>query len=167
MSDPTVIHIVGVTAVWNIFLSAIRFALVGFYGLKPVASCIWHLIRCEGGDRTACRRRLIASLDRQYTELLIAITTPWSVMLLFVGMVTIGAGLAVGSVGDVVQLVAMSPAHWDGFDRSMDMASAVGLCVGMAAVHAAVTKHRSLSLVTSLGFALMGVGIGAVSAVHQ
>lgn len=166
MSEPTIVHIVGVTAVWIIFLSSVRFALVGFHGLSPVARCIWHLFRCDGADKASCRKRLVASLDKQYTELLIAITTPWSVMLLFAGMVSIGAGLAFGSVGDVVQLVAMSPDRWEGFDRGMDLASAVGLCVGMAAIHAAVTKRRSLSLITSLGFALMGVGIGVVSAVH-
>ena len=66
----------------------------------------------------------------------------------------------------MVQLVANSPKRWDGFDRGMDLAGAVGLCTGMAAIHAAVTKRPSLSLITSLGFALMGVGIGAVSVAH-
>lgn len=166
MTEPTVIHIVGVTAVWIIFLSSIRFALAGFHGLKPVARCVWHLIRCDGRDKLGCRRRLIASLDKQYAELLIAITTPWSVMLLFAGMVLIGVGLSFGSIGDVVQLVAKAPNRWDGFDRGMDLAGAVSMCTGMAAVHAAVTKRRSLSLIISAGFALMGVGIGVVSAAH-
>jgi hypothetical protein len=167
MTEPAVIHIVGVTAVWVIFLSSIRFAVVGFHGLKPVGLCIWHVMRCDDQDKSACRRRLIASLDRQYTELLIAITTPWSVMLLFFGMGLIGVGLSCGSIGDVAQLVALTPGRWDGFDRGMDMAGALCLCGGMAAIHAAVTKHRSLSLIISLGFAIMGAGIGAVSAVYQ
>ncbi len=105
--DPTLIHIVGVTAVWIIFLSAIRFAAAGVHGLKPVAGCVWHLMRCRCETRPCCRRRLIASLDQQFTELLIAITTPWSVALLFLGMALIGGGLAFGSVGDVAQLVAL------------------------------------------------------------
>lgn len=166
MTEPAIIHVVGVTAVWVIFLSSIRFSIVGFHGLKPVAHCVWHVIRCDGGDRKTCRKRLLVSLDRQYTELLIAITTPWSVALLFAGMSLIGMGLSFGSVGDVVQLVARSPGRWDTFDRSMDMAGALSMCTGMAAVHAAVTKRRSLSLIVSVGFALMGVGIGVVSAAY-
>ncbi|NML13058.1 hypothetical protein HHL08_23505 [Sphingobium sp. AR-3-1] len=154
------------TAVWIIFLSSIRFAVVGFHGLKPVARCLLHLALCDGADKAFCRKRLIASLDKQYTELLIAITTPWSVMLLFLGMLLIGTGLSFGSVGDVAQLVARSPGRWDGFDRGMDLAGAVSMCTGMASVHAAVTKRRSLSLLVSTGFALMGVGIGVVSAAH-
>jgi hypothetical protein len=167
MTEPAIIHIVGVTAVWVIFLSAIRFAVVGFHGLKPVGQCAWHVIRCDDQDRVACRKRLIASLDRQYTELLIAITTPWSVVLLFLGMGLIGIGLSCGSIGDVAQLVARQPGRWEAFDRGMDMAGALGLCGGMAAIHAAVTKRRSLSLFISFGFAIMGAGIGAVSAVYQ
>jgi hypothetical protein len=166
MTEPTVIHIVGVTAVWIIFLSSIRFALAGFHGLKPVARCIWHLFRCNGQDKVTCRKRLMASLDQQYTELLIAITTPWSVMLLFVGVALLGMGLSFGSVGDVAQLVAKSPGRWDGFDRGMDLAGAVFMCTGMASIHAGVTKRRSLSLLISAGFALMGVGIGVVSAAY-
>lgn len=166
MTEPTVIHIVGVTAVWIIFLSAIRFALAGLHGLRPVARCIWHLVRCDGRDRAACRKRLLASLDRQYTELLIAITTPWSVFLIFLGVALLGTGLSFGSVGDVAQLVAKSPARWDGFDRGMDLAGAIFMCTGMASIHAGITKHRSLSLFISAGFALMGVGIGVVSAAY-
>lgn len=166
MTEPTVIHVVGVTAVWIIFLSSIRFAAAGFHGLKPVALCLLHLARCDGDDKLSCRRRLMTSLDKQYTELLIAITTPWSVMLLFLGVVLIGLGLSFGSVGDVAQLVARSPGRWNGFDRGMDLAGAIGLSTGMAAIHAAITKRRSLSLIISAGFALMGVGIGVVSAAY-
>jgi hypothetical protein len=166
MTEPAVIHIVGITAVWIIFLSSIRFALAGFHGLKPVILCAWHLVRCGGRDKPTCRKQFMASVDRQYAELLIAITTPWSVMLLFVGMVLLGLGLSFGSVGDVVQLVARAPGRWDGLDRVMDLAGAVAMCTGMAAVHAAVTKRRSLSLIISAGFALMGVGIGVVSAAY-
>ena len=165
-NDPAITHIVGVTAVWIIFLSSIRFAAVGFQGLKPVAKCFWHLLRCDGRDKVDCRRRLMASLDKQYTELLIAITTPWSVMLLFLGMVLLGAGMSFGSIGDVAQLVARVPGRWSGFDRGMDLTGAVFMCTGMASVHAAVTKRRSLSLIISLGFAIMGVGIGVVTAGH-
>ncbi len=43
---------------------------------------------------------------------------------------------------------------------------AILLSAGMAATHAAVTKVRTLSLLISCGFALMGVGIGVVTAVH-
>lgn len=160
------IHIVGVTAVWTIFLSAIRFAVAGCIGLRPVARCVWHLLRCDGRDKASCRKRLVASLDRQYTELLIAITTPWSVMLLFMGIAALGTGLSLGSVGDVAQLVAWTPERWDSFDRSMDFAGAILMCLGMAAIHAAVTKRRSLSLIISTAQALMGIGIGVVSAVH-
>jgi hypothetical protein len=166
VTDATVIHIVGVTAVWIIFLSSIRFAVVGFHGLRPVARCVWHVLRCDGRDRASCRKRLIASLDKQYAELLIAITTPWSVALLFAGMVLLGIGMGLGSIGDVTQLVARTPVRWEAFDRGTDLAGAVFLCVGMASVHAAVTKRRSLSLIISVGFALMGVGIGVVSAAH-
>ena len=43
-SDPVLIHIVGVTAVWIIFLTSIRFSLAGFYGLRRWrdASGIWR-----------------------------------------------------------------------------------------------------------------------------
>lgn len=163
---PTIIHIVGVTAVWIIFLSSIRFAAVGFFGLKPVASCVWHYVRCSGIDKRSCRKRLVASIDRQYTELLIAITTPWSVALLFLGIIFLGLGLSFGSLGDVAELVAKVPGRWTAFDRSMDMLGAVLMCVGMASIHAAVTKRRSMSLAVSIGFAIMGVGIGIVTAVH-
>jgi hypothetical protein len=160
MSERDITHIVGVTAVWIIFLSSIRFAAVGLHGLRPVAKCIWHLIRCDGQDKESCRRRLIRSLDKQYTELLAAITTKWSVVLLFTGMVLIGAGLSMGSVGDVAQLVAVSPSGWAVFDRGMDLLSAGFLACGMASIHAAVTKRRSLSLLVSGAFAIMGAGIG-------
>jgi hypothetical protein len=166
MTEPTVVHIVGVTAVWIIFLSSVRFAVVGISGLRPVAYCALHLLRCDGRNRADCRKRLVASLDRQYTELLIAITTPWSVVLLFAGIVMLGGGLSLGSVGDVAQLVAWRPDRWSAFDRGMDLGGAVLMCLGMAAIHAAVTKRRSLSLIISAGFAAMGVGIGVVSAVH-
>jgi hypothetical protein len=166
MTNPALIHTVGVAAVWTIFLSSIRFAIVGFHGLKPVARCIWHVLRCDGGNRSDCRRQLLDSLDRQYTELLIAITTKWSVMLMFAGMILLGMGLSFGSVGDVVQLVSKRPGLWSGFDRGMDLVGAVFMCTGMAAIHAAVTKRRSISLFVSLGFAVMGVGIGVVTAVR-
>ncbi|MFC3579141.1 hypothetical protein [Sphingomonas hylomeconis] len=166
MSDPAIIHTIGVAAVWAIFLSSIRFTAVGFHGLKPVARCIWHVARCDGPDKTACRRRLLNSLDRAYAELLIAITTPWSVMLLFAGMLLLGAGLSLGAVGGIAQLVSLSPGKWSGFDRGMDLLGALLMCTGMASIHAAVTKRRSISLFVSVGFAVMGVGIGVVTAVH-
>lgn len=166
MTEPAITHVVGLAAVWVIFLSSIRFAAVGFHGLKPVAACLWHLLRCTGGNRAECRRRLIASLDRQYTELLIAITTPWSVMLLFLGMVLLGCGLSFGSVGDIAQLVARAPDKWAGFDRGMDLTGAFLMCTGMASIHAGVTKRRSLSLLLSFLFTLIGVGIGVVTVVR-
>lgn len=166
MTDPAIIHVVGLAAVWVIFLSSIRFAAAGFYGLKPVASCLWHLIRCNGSDRAECRRRLFDSLDRQYTELLIAITTPWSVMLLFLGVLLLGGGLSAASIGDVAQLVARAPERWSAFDRGMDLTGALLICTGMAAIHAAITKRRSLSLVLSFVFTLIGVGIGVVTVVQ-
>lgn len=166
MTNTALIHIVGMAAVWVIFLSSIRFAVAGFYGLRPVAHCLWHLMRCKGGDRRECWRRLIASLDEQYTELLIAITTPWSVMLLFFGILLLGGGLSFASMGDVAQLVARRPEDWSGFDRGMDLSGAFLMCTGMASIHAAITKRRSLSMLMSLSFALIGVGIGAVTVVR-
>jgi hypothetical protein len=174
MTDPAIIHVVGLAAVWVIFLSSIRFAAAGFYGLRPVAACIVHLIRCESrhllkrdsADRRECRRRLLDSLDKQYTELLIAITTPWSVMLLFIGMVLIGTGLSLASVGDIAQLVARRPENWSAFDRGMDLTGALLMCTGMASTHAGITKRRSLSLILSFAFTLIGVGIGVVTVVR-
>ncbi|MBB5728256.1 hypothetical protein [Sphingomonas prati] len=93
-------------------------------------------------------------------------TTPWSGLLLFGGMTLIGLGLSFGSVGDVVQLVARLPDRWSAFDRSMDFAGAIALSLGMSAVHAAVTRKRSLSVYVSIGFAVMGLGIGVVTAVR-
>ncbi|RYG88818.1 MAG: hypothetical protein EON59_03245 [Alphaproteobacteria bacterium] len=166
MTDPAIIHVIGLAAVWVIFLSSIRFAVAGFYGLRPVATCIWHLLRCDSGDRIECRRRLLSSLDKQYTELLIAITTPWSVMLLFMGMVMLGCGLSFASIGDIAQLVARAPDKWAAFDRGMDLTGAMLMCTGMASIHAAITKRRSLSLVLSFVFTLIGVGIGVVTVVR-
>lgn len=166
MTNPAIIHVIGMAAVWVIFLSSIRFAVAGFYGLKPVARCLWHLVRCTGGKRAECYRRFVASLDQQYTELIIAITTPWSVMLLFFGIMLLGFGLSMASVGDVALLVARSPDQWAAFDRGMDLTGAVLLCTGMAAIHAAITIRRSLSLVMSMAFTLIGVGIGVVTVVQ-
>jgi len=160
------VHIAGVMAVWVIFLSAVRFAAAGSHGLRPVAACLWHLMHCPAPNRADCRRRLLASLDRQYSEMLIAITTPWSVTLLFLGVVLLGGGLSLGSLGDVVQLVARSPNRLEGFDRGLDLGGAVLMCSGMAGIHAAITKRRSLSFLTSCCFAVTGLGIGVVTAVH-
>jgi hypothetical protein len=166
MTQSSVIHIVGVTAVWIIFLSSIRFAAVGAHGLRPVLKCVWHLLRCKGSDKRGCRRQLTASLDRQYSDLLIAITTPWSVMLLFAGMVAMGVGLSLASIGDVFQLVAVMPYRWSTLDRLMDLAGAAAMATGMASIHAAVTKRRSLSLIMSTCFAVLGALIGIATAGH-
>lgn len=87
-------------------------------------------------------------------------------MLLFAGMLLLGAGLSFGALGDIAQLVSLTPRKWAGFDRGMDLFGAVLMCAGMASIHAAVTKRRSLSLFVSIGFAVMGAGIGAVTAVQ-
>jgi hypothetical protein len=97
MSEHAMIHVIGVTAVWIIFLSSIRFALAGFQRLKPVARSIWRLLRCKGQDKVSCRKPLMASLDKQITDLLAAITAPWSAMLRFVGVALLGwAGISAG-----------------------------------------------------------------------
>ena len=48
---------------------------------RPQAGGELHLALacCNGPDKSECRRRLLDSLDRAYAELLIAITTTWSV----------------------------------------------------------------------------------------
>jgi hypothetical protein len=166
MNEPSVIHIVGVTAVWIIFLSAIRFGLVGVAGMKPIVSCLFHIMRARHATWRDRGVWFTASLDRQYQELIIALTTRWSGVLLFGGIAMLGWGLFWGSIGDVAQLVSRAPKSWDGFDRGSDLAGAVLLALGMSSIHAAVTRKRSLSLWVSIGFAIMGVGIGAVTAVR-
>ncbi|MFD1952107.1 hypothetical protein ACFSGX_15140 [Sphingomonas arantia] len=166
MTDPSVVHVVGVTAVWIIFLSALRFIAVSLHGLRPVLHSIRRMTRARKATWADRRRWFGASLDAQYANLIIALTTRWSGVLLFGGMTLIGLGLSFGSVGDVVQLVARLPDRWNAFDRSMDFAGAIALSLGMSAVHAAVTRKRSLSIYVSIAFALMGLGIGIVTAVR-
>ncbi|WP_188699412.1 hypothetical protein [Sphingomonas prati] len=166
MTEPSIIHVVGVTAVWIIFLSALRFIAVSGHGLKPVLLCLKRVARSRNATWADRRRWFGQSLDARYADLIIALTTPWSGLLLFGGMTLIGLGLSFGSVGDVVQLVARLPDRWSAFDRSMDFAGAIALSLGMSAVHAAVTRKRSLSVYVSIGFAVMGLGIGVVTAVR-
>lgn len=57
MTNPQLIRIVGVTAVWVIFLSSLRFAAAGMRELWPVACARWHLLTCRSGLQRSCQRR--------------------------------------------------------------------------------------------------------------
>lgn len=162
---PFLIHVAGVMAVWMIFLSSIRFGHAGLYHLRPVAIALWRLWRCRESDKRSCRYNFMVTVDRMHEEFFIAFTTPWSVSLLFGGMGLIGAGLALGSVGDVVQLVSRHPTVLNIFDRLADCLCATAVCSGMALVLAATSKRRRLSTVISLGFAVTGLGVGVVTAI--
>ncbi|MDB5733210.1 MAG: hypothetical protein JWQ03_3105 [Variovorax sp.] len=166
MTEAGAIHVASVMAVWMIFLSSIRFGLAGAYGLKPVALCLWRLVRCKDTDKRACWRRLVRSMDEQFLELMIALTTKWSAVLLFGGMGSIGFGMAFGSAGDVAQLVADRPTLLNIYDRGMDCICALLVCFGMAAVLAALSKRRTMSSAISLGFMITGLGVGLVTAAH-
>lgn len=159
------IHVTGVMAVWLIFLSSIRFAHAGLHAMVPVARAAWCLWRCPDDDRRACRYNFMMTMDRLHTEFFIAFVTPWSVSLLYGGMGLIGTGLALASVGDVVQLVSLHPSLLNPFDRLADCAGAVMLCTGMAMVLAGLSKRRRLSTAISMGFALTGLGVGIVTAI--
>jgi hypothetical protein len=164
MTDPQLIHIAGVTAVWVIFLSAIRFAVAGMRGLWPVLVARWHLLTCPARDKRSCQRRFGEAMDRLHLEFFAAVTSPWSVALLCGGMAMIGVGLSLGSVGDIAQLVSKHPTLLDAFDRGTDCLSAACTCTGMAMVLAALSKRRPLSTLISLGFVATGLGVGAVTA---
>lgn len=164
MTDPQILHIVSVTAVWVIFLSAVRFAAAGARGVWPVVSCLWHLWTCPSRDKRSCQRRFQAAMDGLHLDFFAAVTSPWSVALLTGGMGMIGLGLSLGSVGDIAQLVSTHPTLLNAFDRGSDCASAVFLCSGMAMVLAALSKRRTLSTIISAGFLLTGLGVGIVTA---
>jgi hypothetical protein len=164
MTDPQLIHIIGVTAVWVIFLSSLRFAAAGVRGLWPVARARWHMWTCPARDKRSCQRRFQAAMDELHIEFFAAVTSPWSVALLTGGMALMGTGLAFGSVGDVAQLVSRHPEVLDAFDRAGDAASALLVCTGMAMVLAALSKRRMLSTWISTGFLLTGLGVGIVTA---
>jgi hypothetical protein len=164
LTDPQLIHIVGVTAVWVIFLSSLRFATAGLRDLWPVVRATWHLWTCPHRDTPSCRRRWQYAMDELHIEFFAAVTSPWSVALLTGGMALIGGGLAFGSIGDVAQLVSNRPNVLDAFDRGADAASALLVCTGMAMVLAALSKRRMLSTWISTGFLLTGLGVGIVTA---
>jgi hypothetical protein len=165
MTDPQLIHIVGVTAVWVIFLSAVRFAAAGVRGLWPVICATWHLKTCPSRDKRSCQRRWQEAMDLLHIDFFAAVASPWSVALLTGGMALIGGGLALGSVGDIAQLVSTHPTLLNTFDRGADAASAMLVCTGMAMVLAALSKRRTLSTAISTGFLLTGLGVGIVTAV--
>jgi hypothetical protein len=164
MTDPQLIHIVGVTAVWVIFLSALRFAAAGVHGVWPVLRARWHLWRCPSRDERSCQRRWQEAMDLLHIDFFAAVASPWSVALLTGGMALIGSGLAFGSVGDVAQLVSAVPDRLNAFDRIADCASAMLVCTGMAMVLAALSKRRMFSTLISAGFLLTGLGVGIVTA---
>jgi hypothetical protein len=165
MTDPQLIHILGVTAVWVIFLSSLRVAAAGLHGVLPVLRATWHLRTCPSRDKRSCQRRWVAAMDQLHVDFFAAVTSPWSVALLTGGMSLIGGGLAFGSVGDVAQLVSTRPNVLDAFDRGGDVASAMLVCTGMAMVLAALSKRRMLSTWISTGFLLTGLGVGIVTAI--
>jgi hypothetical protein len=158
------IHIIGVTAVWVIFLSAMRFAAAGAHGLWPVVCARWHLWTCPARDKRSCQRRWQEAMDVLHLNFFAAVASPWSVALLTGGMFLIGTGLALASVGDIAQLVSAHPAKLDAFDRLGDCGSAMLICTGMAMVLAALSKRRMLSTWISTGFLLTGLGVGIVTA---
>jgi hypothetical protein len=165
MTDPQLIHIASVTAVWVIFLSAIRFAAAGVHGIWPVLRAAWHLKTCRSRDKRSCQRRFQEAMDVLHLTFFAAVTSPWSVALLTGGMTMIGGGLALGSVGDIAQLVSTHPSLLNTFDRGADCASALLVCTGMAMVLAALSRRRTLSTLISGGFLLTGLGVGIVTAV--
>jgi hypothetical protein len=165
VTDPQIVHIVGVTAVWTIFLSSIRFALAGFHGVLPVLAALWHLWTCPGRDRRSCQRRFQGTMDAIHVDFFAAVTSPWSVMLLTGGMAMIGSGLAFGSIGDVAQLLAKRPTVLNVFDRATDCLCAALVCTGMAMALAGLSKRRTASTLISLGFILTGAGVGYVTTV--
>lgn len=165
MDKSFILHVAGVTAVWVIFLSAIRFGSFGVHALKPVARAGWRLWRCREADKRTCRYNFTLTMDRMHQEFFIAFTTPWSVSLLFGGIAFIGAGLSFGSVGDVAQLVSRHPTLLNAFDRLSDCISAAMVCTGMAMILAATSRRRRLSTLISLGFAVTGLGVGVVTAI--
>jgi len=158
------IHITGVTAVWVIFLSSLRFAAAGIRELWPVACARWHLLTCRARDKRSCQRMWQQAMDTLHIEFFAAVTSPWSVALLTGGMAMMGGGLSLGSIGDVAQLVSSHPEKLDAFDRGGDAASALLVCTGMAMVLAALSKRRMQSTWISTGFLLTGLGVGIVTA---
>lgn len=166
MTGPETLHVAGVVAVWVITLSSIRLSIASGRSLWPLIVAAWHLVRCRERDRQTCRLRLFARLDSLHIQLFAALTQPLGAPLLFGGMLLIGLGLSVGSIGDVAQLVASRPKAIDPFDRSMDCIAAGLVCGGMAMALAAVSTRRLWSTLISTGFVVTGLGIGLVIVAH-
>ncbi|WP_294260806.1 hypothetical protein [uncultured Sphingomonas sp.] len=156
-------HIAGTIAIWAMMLFGLRFSVAAIQWLRPVRQSLWHLARCEGPDRTACFAAFNTALDQLHLDLHSAMRTPWSVPLLFSGSALVGLAFATGCIGDAMMLVTRQRAAWEQFDLIADCFAAVFGIPGMALVHAATARRRTVSFSISALLVLTGFGVGVVT----
>jgi len=159
------VRIISIMALWVMFLSALRFSTNTLIALHPLGVSIarslnWRMSKAKRRDE------VYWALDSIKLRFAIALCTPWSLTLLFLGLFAMGMGMSFGSTGDVMMLVSRTPDRWTNIDRYLDWISAISGCVGMATVLAALSKKRTASVLISSGFAITGLGIGVIAAVY-
>lgn len=113
--------------------------------------------------RGHCREEFWQEVEQLHVDLRLAMTTPWSATLLFMGSILIGLGFAFSCAGDSAQLVTGDIAGWRAFDVATDCIGALCGVTGMAFVQAATARRRTVSFIVSAALVLTGLGIGIVT----
>lgn len=165
MEHSTAVQVISIMSLWVLYLSALRFAATTLYDLRPLALAILRIVRwrMSGHDR---RREIVQAMDTMQFRFSIALCTPWSITLLFLGLACIGVAVSFVSGGDVMMLVARQPERWVNADRYLDWVGSMLFGLGSAAALAAMSKRRTASFLVSTGFAITGLGIGIIAAFY-
>lgn len=165
MDHPAFVQATSIMFLWVLFLSSLRFASTMIYDLRPLGVAA---LRIAGRrlSREERRRELTYAMDMLYFRYEIALCTPWSILLLFIGLGMIGVALSFVSSGDIMMLVARYPERWVLHDRYLDWIGTLLFGLGSALTIAATSKRRTASFLVSTGFAITGLGIGIIAAVY-
>lgn len=165
MPESATVQVISIMSLWVLFLSSLRFMSTMLFDLRPLMRACLRILkwRMTGHDR---KRELVAAMDTMQFRFSIALCTPWSITLLFIGLALIGVAVSLVSTGDVMILVARIPGQWINTDRYLDWLGSALYGLGAALVLAAMSQRRTASFLVSTGFAITGLGIGIIAALY-
>lgn len=149
---------------WMLMGNALRFAAVGGDALVPVGKSAWACLWCKRDRNADCTARFYRSLDTMYMRLLTALTTTASAALVYAGMFFMGSGLLIRASASVLRYMGGDKAAWDHWSQVQNGYSVPLLVVGMCCIVAAVSRKRTASVIMSIGFVVVGLGMGVVAA---